>query len=60
MAKHNLKKITAIVVISLGVISLVLGSVFILQGFMTKSKITARLAAEKITLGISEELAAKG
>jgi len=60
MARHNLKRISAIVVVILGVMSLVLGSVFIAQGFMTKSKVTQRLAAEKITLGIPEELVVNG
>jgi hypothetical protein len=60
MAKYNLKKISVIIVVILGVVSLVLGSVFIAQGFMTKLKVTQRLAAEKITLGIPEELAAEG
>jgi len=50
----------AMAVILLGVVSLVIGVVFIAQGISVRGQIAEGLRAEKVTLGIEEDLVEKG
>lgn len=45
----------SILIAVLGVVTLVLGIVFLMQGFTTSASITESLRAEKVTLGLPEE-----
>jgi hypothetical protein len=53
-------KVLAMTVLILGIIGFAIGVVFVVKGITTNNLITEKLRAEKITLGIPEDLAAKG
>ncbi|MCL5987122.1 MAG: hypothetical protein M1371_11275 [Actinobacteria bacterium] len=57
---QKVSRTLTIVLLIFGVIGLAIGTVFVVKGMTTNSLIAEKLRAEKITVGIPEELATNG